>query len=81
MSLMPSIDELEEVAVESSKDDELQPQTTLATLAQMRLVLGRCGAGLDAVPADAAGALLERVDRPLVGASGVPGAAVAAAER
>ncbi len=36
------------------------------TLAQMRLVLGRCGAGLDELPADAAGELLKRGDRPLM---------------
>lgn len=69
MSLMPSIDETDEVACNKDEDLndserlELQPQTTLA---QMRLVLGRCGAGLDAMPADAAGELMNRVDRPLV---------------
>lgn len=32
----------------------------------MRTVLGRCGALLDALPTDAAGAVLARVDRPLI---------------
>ena len=36
------------------------------TLVQMRLVLGRCGAGLGELPADAAGELLKRGDRPLL---------------
>ena len=62
---LPPIDEDEAVACteEDKAETESQPQ---ATLAQMRTVLGRCGALLDALPTDAAGAVLARVDRPLI---------------
>ena len=62
---LPPIDEDEAVACTEgdAAETESQPQ---ATLAQMRTVLGRCGALLDALPTDAAGAVLARVDRPLI---------------
>jgi hypothetical protein len=84
MSLMPAIAEADEDAESidtcTSTSVDLQPQTTLA---QMRAVLGRCGAGLRGLPAggqprppavalidqlqgDAAGELLQHVDRPLM---------------
>jgi len=60
---MPAIAEADEDAELNDTGADALPQTTLA---QMRAVLGRCGAGLDGLPADAAGALMERVDRPLM---------------
>jgi hypothetical protein len=65
MSLMPAIAEADEDAElnDTCTGADVLPQTTLA---QMRAVLGRCGAGLDGLPADAAGALMEKVDRPLM---------------
>jgi Ran GTPase-activating protein (RanGAP) involved in mRNA processing and transport len=82
MSLMPAIAEADEDAdfTDMCTGADVLPQTTLA---QMRAVLGRCGAGLGGLPADggqptpavplidqlqgdAAGALMQHVDRPLM---------------
>ena len=60
MSLMPAIAEADEDAELNDTGADVLPQTTLA---QMRAVLGRCGAGLDVLHGDAAGELLQRVDQ------------------
>ncbi len=77
---MPAIAEADEDAELNDTGADALPQTTLA---QMREVLGRCGAGLGGLPADegqptpavplidelqgdAAGALMQHVDRPLM---------------
>lgn len=66
---MPVIEEADEGEANEHLDDaNTGVELPASTLAQMRAVLGRCGAGLelDSLPAEMAGPVLARVDRPLL---------------